>query len=104
MARSKKRAESGKRSKLGSAVSVRILILVLLAALGVQIYRMQGQLRAAQAEVERLSAQVEAAQQENDRLQEGIDQGGSRQEMEQIARDELGLVSPGERVFIDSGS
>lgn len=104
MARSRKKAESGKKPKLGSAVSVRILILVLLAVLGIQLYRMQGQLKAAEAEVERLSAQVERAQQENDRLQEGIDQGGSQQEMEQIARDELGLVSPGERVFIDSGS
>ena len=42
-------------------------------------------------------------QQENDALQKSIDQGGSQEEMERIARDELGLVSPGERVFVDIG-
>ena len=52
---------------------------------------------------QQLRQQVQTQQQENDALQKSIDQGGSQEEMERIARDELGLVSPGERVFVDIG-
>ena len=46
---------------------------------------------------------MQLQQQANDALQKSIDQGGSQEEMERIARDELGLVTPGERVFVDIG-
>ena len=81
---------------------MRLVILALLLALGWQVWRMQDQLTAAKAQ-EQLRQQVQTQQQENDALQKSIDQGGSQEEMERIARDELGLVSPGERVFVDIG-
>ena len=56
-----------------------------------------------QLQKQQLRQQVQTQQQENDALQKSIDQGGSQEEMERIARDELGLVSPGERVFVDIG-
>ena len=74
-----------------------------LVLLGWQVWRMQDQLTAAKAQEQQLRTQVQLQQQENDALQKSIDQGGSQEEMERIARDELGLVSPGERVFVDIG-
>jgi cell division protein FtsB len=74
---------------------------VLLGALGWQLYQLHGRVETARAQETQLSADVEKKQQENDALQEKIDQGGSSQQMEEIARDQLGLVSPGEKVFYD---
>ena len=83
-------AKAPKKRKLASGFSVRLVILALLAVLGWQLWRMQDR-------------QVQLRQQANDALQKSIDQGGSQEEMERIARDELGLVTPGERVFVDIG-
>ena len=71
---------------------MRLVILALLLALGWQVWRMQDQLTAAKAQEQQLRQQVQTQQQENDALQKSIDQGGSQEEMERIARDELGLV------------
>ena len=96
-------ARAGKKRNVASGFSVRLVILALLLALGWQVWRMQDQLTAAKAQEQQLRQQVQTQQQENDALQKSIDQGGSQEEMERIARDELGLVSPGERVFVDIG-
>ena len=65
----------------------KLLLLVLIGALGWQLHH--------------LRAQVRSQQQSNDKLQEAIDGGGTQSQMEEIARDELGLVAPGDRVFYD---
>lgn len=96
-------AKAKEGRKLASGLSVRLVILALLLALGWQLWRMQAQLQEAQAQKLALQQQVQQQQQKNDALQNSIDQGGSQEEMERIARDELGLVSPGERVFVDIG-
>ena len=96
-------AKAAKGRKVASGFPVRLAILALLVLLGWQVWRMQDQLTAAKAQEQQLRQQVQTQQQENDALQKSIDQGGSREEMERIARDELGLVSPGERVFVDIG-
>lgn len=101
MAKKAAAAAGTKRTKLGAGVFTRVVVLALLAALGWQLYCLRQKVDAAQTQKSRLSAQVEEQQQANDQLQERIDQGGSQEEMEEIARDELGLVSPGERVFHD---
>lgn len=96
-------AKAPKKRKLASGFSVRLVILALLAVLGWQLWRMQDQLEAARTQEQQLRQQVQLQQQANDALQKSIDQGGSQEEMERIARDELGLVTPGERVFVDIG-
>lgn len=79
----------------------KVLILMLLAAMGWQLYRLQGQVADAQAQKDELAVQVAAQQQANDALAADIAAGDSQEKMEEIARDELGMVSPGERVFYD---
>ena len=58
----------------------------------------------AQAQKEALSSRVAEQQQINDQLQAGIDNGGSEEEMKKIAREELDLVDPNEKIFYDTSN
>ena len=79
----------------------KLLLLVLIGALGWQLHHLRAQVEAAEAQKTQLTAQVRSQQQSNDKLQEAIDGGGTQSQMEEIAQDELGLVAPGDRVFYD---
>ena len=50
-----------------------------------------------------MSGDVEDAQQENARLEYEIEHSEDPETMEQIAREKLGLVKPGEKIFYDIG-
>ena len=56
---------------------------------------------AAQAEKDQYAAQVAQTQRENDALAADIAQGPTPEKIEEIARNELGLVTPNEYVFDD---
>ena len=77
-----------------------LLLLLLLVSLGWQLVRINRQVETAQAQKEELAEQVESRQAENDALRADIADGGSQEKKEEIARDELGMVAPGERVFV----
>ncbi len=98
-----KRAKK-KNRKIGSGVLTKLLILVLTAALGWQLYGLRAKMRSARAQQNRLSAQIAAKQEENDSLKDSIKKGGSKEEMEKIAREKLGLASPGEKIFYDTSN
>lgn len=102
-AAAERKAKPVKKNKQRTRASLltKVLILMLLTAMGWQLYRLQNQVADAQAQKEALAAQVEAQQQANDALSADIAAGDSQEKMEEIARDELGMVSPGERVFYD---
>ena len=55
------------------------------------------------AEVKGLTSSIASTQQENDRLQSSIDALDTPEGLEQVARDQLGMVSEGEIVFEDVG-
>lgn len=90
-----------KKKKTKAGFFTKLLLLLLLAALSWQLHSLRTELQDAKIRQEKLAAQVEEKKQENQTLQEGIDCSGSKEEMERIARNELGLVSPGEKVFYD---
>ena len=94
-----KKAEKQKRPRAG--LLTKLVIVALLAAIGWQLYGLQGKVAAAQAEKERYAAQVAQTQRENDALAADIEAGVTREKIEEIARDELGLVTPNEYVFED---
>ena len=94
-----KKAEKQKRPRAG--LLTKLVIVALLAAIGWQLYGLQGKVAAAQAEKERYAAQVAQTQRENDALAADIEAGVTREKIEEIARDELGLVTPKEYVFED---
>lgn len=79
----------------------KLLIVVLLAALGWQLYDLRQQVQDAQTERDRYAQQVAAKTQENDALSADIAEGMTPEKVEEIAREQLGLVTPGEYVFYD---
>ncbi len=83
----------------------RVGLLVLLALLlGVVAWQLRGlreKVAAAQDQRDALAAQVEALRAENDRLSADIEEGTTPEKIEQIARDELGMLSPGEYLVPD---
>lgn len=76
-----------------------LLLAALLVVIGVQIYRMFGQLQDARAQEADYARQVAELQETNRQLQEDLDNAGSLDIIEDIARDELGLVRDGEKIF-----
>ena len=77
-----------KRRRARSSLVTKILVLALLGGIGWQLHALQGQVESAQ-------------QQKNDALSADIAEGNTQAKMEDMARHELGLVYPNERVFSD---
>lgn len=93
----KKRTEKKPRPKAG--LLTKIVIAILLVAMGWQLYDLRGQLKAAEAEKAAYEQQVAEQQQENDALAADIAEGPTQEKIEEIARDELGYVKSDEYVF-----
>ena len=92
------------RQRTRASLLTKVLLLVLLAGIGWQLVHIRAQVEDAQAEKVRLETQVQEQQQANDALAADIAEGSTQEKMEEIAREELGLVAPGERLFIDTSN
>ena len=90
-----------KRQRAKSGLLTRVLILILLMGICAQLYTLRGQVERAQTDQELLAAQVDAQRQANESLAADIAEGTTPEKMEELAREELGLVTPGEYVFYD---
>ena len=93
-----------KSQRTRASLFTKVLVLALLAGIGWQLINIRSQVEGATAEKARLEAQVQEQQQANDALAADIAEGSTQEKMEEIARQELGYVSPGERVFIDTSN
>ena len=78
----------------------KIVVLALLIAASVTLLRMQGQIVRAKEEQTELEQQVARQTQVNADLQDAVDHSDNPDRQADIARDELGLVAPGEKVII----
>ena len=93
-----------KKQKRASGFLTGLLLLVVLLGMGVQLYRMQEKLKTARDEEASLAAQIAQVERENARLQEDLDNAGNPELIEEIAREELGMVAQDEKVFYIYGS
>ncbi len=84
-----------------SGLSAKLIILILLLALSISLLELRGQIRDATAEREALALDIAAQEQKNRQLTDDVAQKDDPAKQEEVARDELGLVRPGERVFYD---
>ena len=89
------------KKRTRASLFTKVLLVVLLAAMGIQLRSLHVQVREAQAEKDQLAQQVQLQQQENDALSQDIAEGNTREKMLEIARDELGYVAPNEIVIYD---
>ena len=92
-----------KKRKRASGFLTGVLLLVLLLGVGIQLYRMQEQLKTARAEEEALAREIAQVEKENQQLQEDLDNAGDPELIEEIAREELGMATQGEKVFYAIG-
>jgi cell division protein DivIC len=92
-----------KRRRRAGNLLTGLILLVMILGVGVQLYRLQGQLRSARDEEEALAAQIAQLERENEALSEDLANAGDPSLIEKIAREELGMVMPNEKVFYTYG-
>ena len=95
---------SKNRRRKGAGLFTGIILLALLLGVGMQLYQMQSQLQAAREERDALTRQVADLEDENQELSDALENSDDPELIEEIARRELGLVTPDEKVFYDIGS
>ena len=101
MARRKSRTE---RKPRHVNVVVIVLVLVILAAMGWRLNGLRAQLETARFERDRYQEQVDAMEEKNASLSADIEEGVTEEKIEDIARNDLGMVLPGEYVFYNTGN
>lgn len=78
----------------------KLVVLTLLIVATVSLLRLRTQIQQAQAELEELQSQVAGQSQVNADLRDAVDHSGDPARQADIARNELGLAGPGEKVII----
>ena len=78
----------------------KLVVLTLLIVTTVSLLRLQTQIQEAQAEREELLNRVATQTQVNADLRDAVDHSGDPDRQADIARNELGLSAPGEKVII----
>ena len=76
-----------------------VLLAVLICIMGIMLHNMQIQLDYAKSEYEVYAARLNVLQETNDRLRQDIENSDDLSLIEDIARNDLGLVSDGEKIF-----
>ena len=77
--------------KRSGGLLIHVAILLILMAIGWQLYSLRSQVAGAQAEKDRTAQQVETLKQSNEKMKD-------------LARDELGWTDPDEYVFYDKSN
>ena len=101
MARRRNRTE---RKPRHVSIAVIVLALVILVAMGWRLSGLRTQLETAKFERDRYQDQVEAMEEKNASLSADIEEGVTDEKIEDIARNDLGMVLPGEYVFYNTGN
>ena len=78
----------------------KLVVLTLLIASAVSLLGLQGRIGEAQREQEEMARKVAQQSQQNADLRDAIDHSGDPDRQEAIARSELNLAAPGEKVII----
>lgn len=78
----------------------KVVVLALLIYMATALLNLQSQLKTTRAEQESLSRQVAAQTQTNADLADAVADPDDPDRIADIARDKLGLVAPGERVYV----
>lgn len=94
-----------KRMKfIKSSVFIKIVILALIVYATISLVSVNDRIAQAQADQEILQAKVDRALQVNAELEYDVAHADDEETIEEIAREKLGLVMPGEKIFYDIGN
>lgn len=86
-----------------SGLLIRIVIVAVVLYAGITLVSLKSQTQNVEADRETLQDQVDAATQKNEELQYAIDHSTDPDIIEDVARNDIGLVMPGEKIFYDIG-
>ncbi len=86
--------------KRGSFLAAALVMLLLCLAIW-QLASMRGKLAAAQAERDALVDRVAQQEQENRTLEATLERAEDPEYLQELARDKLGMVTPGQKDFYD---
>lgn len=78
----------------------KLVVVIMLIAASVTLLRLQGQITAAQAERDALQLQLAKQIQRNADLQDAVEHSEDPDRQADVARSELGMVVPGEKIII----
>lgn len=78
----------------------KIVVMIMLIAASVTLLRLQGQITAAQAERDALQLRLAKQIQRNADLQDAVEHSEDPDRQADVARSELGLVAPGEKIIV----
>ena len=78
-----------------------LFVLILLLAVGYQLVNIRAKLASAEAEQSVLAERVARQEQENRSLEAALERSEDPEYLQQLARDRLGMVSPGQKDFYD---
>ena len=81
-----------------------LVIAVLLMIVTAELLHMRARIETAQAEQTSLESQLAAQKQENASLEAALDKSDDMEYLQELARSELGYVTPGEKDFYDVSS
>lgn len=84
-----------------AGILTKIVVFSLLTFLSVRLLDIQSQIKEMYSEVENIQDEVAETRQRVDNLEEAIANPDDPERIESIARDKLGYVKPGEKVFIE---
>ena len=78
-----------------------LFVLAVLAVLAVMIMHLQTKIKSAQEQEREIAQQVDSQKQQNAALEAGLEKADDPEYLQELAREQLGMVSPGEKVFHD---
>ena len=89
------------RPKRSAGTLAVLFVLILLLAVGYQLVNIRAKLASAEAEQSVLAERVARQEQENRSLEAALERSEDPEYLQQLARDRLGMVSPGQKDFYD---
>ena len=91
-------AEQAKKGKKRTSFLTMLVIAILIALVGVQLIHLRSQIDDA---LTALQSDLDTAKQENDALASALEKADDPEFLQELARDQLGYVTPGEKTFYD---
>ena len=92
------------RKKRGSGFLTKLLIVAFAVYSVTSIISQQIKINDQRTQNQNMKAEVEHQKLKNDELRTTIEAAGTDEFYEEIARDKLGYIKPGERIFVDISS
>ena len=91
----------GKKSGL-TGILVKLVLIAMIIYAGVTLHGLYQQIQSAEAQRTQLMSEVQTYENENAVLSMDIEHAEDPDKLEKVARDELGMVKNGEKVFFDT--